>query len=255
MTVLSVIISTYNGLDKLQLTLNAYKNQTLSDFEIIVACDGSSDGTIEFIKNNKNSYPYQLRAVWHEDQGYRLARIRNCAWRIANSNRVIFTDQDIIPNADCLMNYAIYENEEVAITGYIGWIDSAIHSVFTIETISQIKNFEPFMTQPEMRDFKKYNSWILWGGNMSVTKKLYELTGGFDEDFIAWGGEDTDLGVRCDMLRYPIKVLPEAKMFHMNHERSNSLNAAGSELFYKVKQYDKTTKRNINADYLDVISI
>lgn len=252
---LSVIVSNYNNVNKLKLCLNAYRNQTLTDFEIIVASDGSSDESMEYVKSHVNSFPFKLKAVWHVDSGYRLARIRNCAWRIAQSDRVIFTDQDLVPNADLLANYARFKNTEVALAGYIGWIDECIHKAFTEDSITRITNFEPFMTQPEQRNLQKYNSWVLWGGNLSVLRNLYEITGGFDEDFQAWGGEDTDLGVRCDLMKYRIKTLPEAKVFHLNHPPSNSLNRAGSDLFFKKKRYEKTIKRNIGADYSDVVIV
>lgn len=252
---ISVIISSYNGLNKLKIALSAYKNQTLQNFEVIVASDGSSDGTLEFIKENTNRYPYRLRCVWQPDQGYRLARIRNCAWRIADSERVVFTDQDIVPNSDCLANYAKYKNEDIAIAGYIGWIDENIHKIFTEDSVSKINNFDPFMTEPEMRNFRKYDWNVLWGGNMSYLKEAFVATGGFDEEFIGWGGEDTDLGLRYYRAGKPIKTLAEAKMFHLNHPPSNSLNRTGSELYYKIKQYDKSFKRNAAADYSDVVEI
>lgn len=252
---ISVIISTYNDLPKLKLCLAAYKNQSISDFEVIVASDGCSDGTVEFVRENKNKYPYKLSGVWHKDEGYRLARIRNAAWRIAESNRVLFTDHDLVPNADCLANYTRFQNEEIALAGYIGYIDEAIHRIFTEETISLIDRFEPFETETEKRDLLRYNSWVLWGGNMSVTKKIFDETNGFDEEFVAWGGEDTDLGVRCERMKYPIRTLPEAKVFHLNHEKKNSANPAGSELFYKKKRYERTIKRNQNVSYDDIVTV
>lgn len=255
MTEISVVISSYNSLNKLKLCLNAYRNQTLEKFEVIVACDGSSDGTLDYIQENIHNFPFRLRCVWQEDKGYRLARIRNCGWRLATANRVVFTDNDIVPNSDCLANYACYKNTEAAITGYIGYIQENVHIAFTEESISRIKDFEPFMTSPEKRNMKKYNSWVLWGGNLSVTKQLYELTGGFDEDFISWGGEDTDLGVRCERMGHHIMVLPEAKMFHLDHPPSNSLDKSGSELFFNKKRYEQTIKRNTNAGYSDIIVI
>lgn len=251
---LSIIVSTYNGLEKLKVCLAAYKNQAFTNFEIIVASDGSSDGTIEYVKNNKHLYPYTLRYVYHEKQGFRQARIRNCGWRIAEANRVIFTDHDLVPNADCLAHYSVYANQEGALAGYIGWIDPQVHIAFTEDSVWRIKNFEPFMTEPEKRDLQKYNFWVIWGGNASFSKKIYEETGGFDEEFTGWGGEDTDLSLRCERMGYLIKTVPEAKMFHLNHPPSNSSKRPnGSDLFFQTKQHDMSIKRNLNVTYEDVM--
>lgn len=252
---LSVVISTYNGLDKLKLTLAAYRNQTHKNFEIIIAADGSNQETLDFISSNKKNYPYQLKCVWHKDEGFRLARIRNCGWRIAESNRVIFTDHDIVPNADCLSNYLKYSDHDLALTGYIGWINEEIHSLFSEENIGKIDRFEPFMSEPEKRNFRKYDWQVVWGGNCSFTKDIYDKTGGFDEEFIGWGGEDTDLALRCQRGGWLIKTVAEAKMFHLNHQPGNSLNRTGSDLYYKHKRHDRTIRRNLDADYSDVITI
>jgi len=252
---ISVVISSYNSLPKLRLCLNAYRNQTLSHFEVIVAVDGSSDGTLEYIRANLSSFPFRLRCVWHEDKGFRLARIRNCAWRIANSDRVVFTDNDMVPQADCLEQYARFNKTNYAFAGYIGWINEVAHSSFTEDNIGSITDFEPYMTQPESRDLSTADFWRFWGGNISLAQSTYPLTNGFDEEFTAWGGEDTDIGMRLTLAGVSIKPLPEAKMFHLNHPSSNSNKREGAEFFYKHKVHSRVIRRNENADYSDVVVI
>ncbi len=51
---ISVIISTYNRKDYLDLALKSVLNQTYDNFEIIIIDDCSTDNTEEFIKNNYN---------------------------------------------------------------------------------------------------------------------------------------------------------------------------------------------------------
>lgn len=258
---ISVVISTYNKKTSLELTLHAYKNQSLVNFEVIVADDGSSDGTTEYIREciEKNTFPYKLKYAWQPDEGFRLARVRNCGWRIAEADRVVFTDHDLVPNPDCLAMYDTFRRkEEVGIAGYIGWIDESIHRSFGIEQICSLGSFDQYMTEPERRNLSKYNYLVLWGGNMSLPRRVLQEVGGFDEDFKAYGGEDTDLALRLHRMRVPIVTLPQAKMFHLNHpfrnrvdENGNEL--VGSKLFYDVKMKDTSIKRNANASYEDVL--
>jgi len=75
----SVIISTYNKSNFLEKVLWGYSKQTYSNFEVIIADDGSSE---EHQKKNKsnllfNNLEYQY--VHHEDDGFRKSKILNQA--------------------------------------------------------------------------------------------------------------------------------------------------------------------------------
>ncbi|MBK9055142.1 MAG: glycosyltransferase [Chloroflexi bacterium] len=50
MTYLTVILPTYNRLDRLQKVLAALATQTYPDFEVIVVSDGSTDGTDAYLR-------------------------------------------------------------------------------------------------------------------------------------------------------------------------------------------------------------
>ena len=46
----SIILSSYNNLSALELSIESLKYQTEKDFEIIIADDGSTDGTVEYLE-------------------------------------------------------------------------------------------------------------------------------------------------------------------------------------------------------------
>ncbi|MEM4849151.1 MAG: glycosyltransferase, partial [Ignisphaera sp.] len=50
----SVVILNYNGLEHLKTCLNSVLNTDYPNFEVIVVDNGSTDGSVEFIKN---TYP------------------------------------------------------------------------------------------------------------------------------------------------------------------------------------------------------
>ena len=58
----SIVIPTYNRKPILEKCLTALENQKLniniSNYEVIVVDDGSSDGTSSWINNNKNNFPH-----------------------------------------------------------------------------------------------------------------------------------------------------------------------------------------------------
>ena len=90
---ISVIITTYNSPDFLQRCINSFLDQADSHFEIIVADDGSKEETKLLIKKYKDSH-LNIKHAWHEDKGFRAAKIRNEAVKKANGDFIAFLDVD-----------------------------------------------------------------------------------------------------------------------------------------------------------------
>ena len=59
---ISVVIPTYNRLPILKKCLDALENQILNveihNFEIVIVDDGSTDGTVDWLRNNIETYPH-----------------------------------------------------------------------------------------------------------------------------------------------------------------------------------------------------
>ena len=68
----SVIIPTYNRKGTLKTTLLSLSGQTFTDFEVVVADDGSTDGTHQMLK--ELSLPYPLKHIWQANSGRSAAR-------------------------------------------------------------------------------------------------------------------------------------------------------------------------------------
>ena len=73
-------------------------NQTHPANEIIVADDGSDKRTTALLKRYADKLP--LRHVWQEDKGFRKTEILNKAVQAAQSEYLIFMDQDLVPRCD-----------------------------------------------------------------------------------------------------------------------------------------------------------
>ena len=59
---ISVVIPTYNRLPILTKSLDALENQILNyeidNFEIVIVDDGATDGTVDWLRNNIETYPH-----------------------------------------------------------------------------------------------------------------------------------------------------------------------------------------------------
>ena len=104
----SIILSSYNNLSALELSVESLRHQTEKDFEIIIADDGSTDGTIEYLE--KEGIKYFSRP----NEGYRLAYIWNRGTELASGDRFIFGNSDIIWSPDHIHSHLQFENDVVA---------------------------------------------------------------------------------------------------------------------------------------------
>jgi glycosyltransferase involved in cell wall biosynthesis len=90
----SIVIPTYNRAQQLLLTLVSFETQTYPKhlFQLIVADDGSTDGTKEMVEGFQSSYPLIYA---HQEQRGRSA-VRNLGLRHAKGRYVIFCDADFL---------------------------------------------------------------------------------------------------------------------------------------------------------------
>ena len=94
----SLIISTYNWPRALYLCLDSVMQQTVMPSEILIADDGSGMSTRDVVKHFENISPVPVRHIWHEDNGFRLAAIRNKAIAASKGKYIIQIDGDLILN-------------------------------------------------------------------------------------------------------------------------------------------------------------
>lgn len=89
---ISVILPTYNRLEFLPETVESILNQSLSDFELIIINDGSTDGTEQWV--NEQTDPRIQYISYPKNQGVSFAR--NKGLDIARGKYIAFADSDDI---------------------------------------------------------------------------------------------------------------------------------------------------------------
>ncbi len=91
----TLVVTTYNRAQVLENLLVRLEEQTDRDFEVIVAMDGCTDGTLTMLKGLRPSYP--LRWVDTGCTGYGLALARNAGILAAREGVVAIIDDDCVP--------------------------------------------------------------------------------------------------------------------------------------------------------------
>ena len=88
----SIIITSFNHRDYLVESVDSVLAQTVKPREIILADDGSTDGSVEVIRNYAELHPDRIVPVLHENMG--IPRNRNSALKLAKGLYVGVLDGD-----------------------------------------------------------------------------------------------------------------------------------------------------------------
>jgi len=88
--VISVLLATYNWPAALSLCLQALREQTNKNFEIIICDDGSKDETKTLIAEFQKDFPVPIKHLWQEDDGFRKTLILNQGIKSANGEYLVF---------------------------------------------------------------------------------------------------------------------------------------------------------------------
>jgi GT2 family glycosyltransferase len=192
----SVIISTYNRRDALLQTLDALGRQTVPPerYEVIVADDGSGDGTFEAASAIR--LPCRL-TVFRHDRNRGVSAGRNLAARHARGGYLILLSDDLI------VPPAFVETHLATLDRFPGW--------WVVGGFTQLPDLteSPFgryldRLEREFEEARKAmplgpNLWeMTWptARNLSLPRRQFETIGGFDERFRTTC-EDQDLAERA----------------------------------------------------------
>ena len=248
----SLIIATYNAPDKLRLCLNSVRRQTVMPNEIVIADDGSTYETRQVIDTLRPSFYVPLVHVWHEDNGFRLAAIRNKAIATAKGEYIIQMDGDIILNRHFVEDHVRFASPGHFVLGTRCRIKEE-----TTNVILQHDDYElgVFSTGLERRDsaFRCplisplfFGNRHTIGCNMGFWRDDLLLVNGYDEDFVGWGHEERDLVLRLTMAgRKKRKLKYAAIQYHLWHrEQSKDSLSANVQILESRRRSGKTWADN-----------
>jgi len=183
-----------------------------SEDELIVVDNGSTDGTLDIVRQYQQARLIQL-------QNPTIAASRNHGARTANGDLFAFID------SDCLI--------------CPGWRREAM-SVLSDETIDATGSRYDIPDKPhwiekawyakKSRGQRRIN--YINSGNLVVKKAAFEGIGGFDEKLVT--DEDYDLGERLNRQGYVIVEAPQVRAIHLGNPKSLSA-------FYRKERWHATS--------------
>ncbi|ANI99907.1 glycosyl transferase [Polynucleobacter wuianus] len=242
---ISILLATYNWPQALKLCLESLATQTDSDFEIIIADDGSTESTKQIIDTFKASHAMSITHLWQEDQGFRKTKILNQAIAASQGDYLVFLDGDCIVQPDFVERHRELAQKGYLVTGsrvllnekltqdlltWPTWDFKRFNSKLLGERLSGgINKYLPLVIKfgnGGWRDYKKFVWRRIKGCNMACWKADAQAIDGFDETMTGWGHEDADFILRLQ--RHHIKrksgswATEVLHLFHKIHDQSNA---------------------------------
>ena len=202
----SVVIPTYNRKPILQKCLRAMESQVLrtdsavEGYEIVLVDDGSTDGTVEWVKESAGELPH---VVLYEQNHEGAAIARNFGVQQAKGDTIIFIDSDLVVLEGFLQHHA-----DALMSAY----EKGNEKVFTYGRVVNTCNFEEPTSEPyKVTDYSRA---FFATGNVAIAKKWLTQAGLFDTQFTQYGWEDLELGVRLKNMGLSLVKCPEAVGYH-----------------------------------------
>ncbi len=206
----SLIISTYNWPEALELSLNSILLQKKLPGEIVIADDGSGSSTKEVIDRFRIKSPVPVKHIWHEDQGFRLAAIRNKAIAAASGDYIIQIDGDIILHTYFIADHLRFAKKQSFVRASRIYLDDNLSRKMLKQKKSEVSITNKSVTNKTSgirapclwplfeTDYKNkgLERYEIHGCNMAFWREDAIAVNGYNEDFTGWGAEDKEFVVR-----------------------------------------------------------
>lgn len=231
----AVILSTYNWPEALNACLLALSKQSLAPDQIIVGDDGSGSATADVIKYWKSRLP--LTHKWQEDKGFRAARVRNLCLSAVDADYVICIDSDMVVHKEFVKDHVQFAKKGTFVQGsrvLLGepysrklmseeerweWNSNEIKKV----AIGNRENLHRSILLSSLIGRKEKLSYANTRTcNMAFWMNDLRKVNGFDNSYVGWGREDSDLTLRlvkAGVKRRKLKF--SALALHLYHQEES----------------------------------
>lgn len=243
----SLIISTYNSPQALDLCLQSILFQSVLPDEILVADDGSGEETRKVVERFQKETKIPVMHVWHEDEGFRLTVIRNKAIARASMQYIIQVDGDVILNRHFIKDHKLFAKKKRFVTGSRLNIqkelsdkmlaERSIHvSIRNKGVHNRLNGVRSRILSWLLQDYHQSDLLYVRGCNMAFWRSDLLSVNGYDESMLGWGREDSEIACRLINAGIRKRVIKNAGIiFHLYHsDNSRSQFNINNEILQKT---------------------
>lgn len=236
---MTLVVAVYNALRYLEFIFAALQRQTMKDFEVIIADDGSEPEIELFVRRKRAEVSFPVMHLWQHDAGFRKNAILNKAIAASQTEYLVFIDGDCVPHHAFLHDHWSNRKENALLCGRRVNFSKQITGRLTLDDIisgrfeklslrvlldglmARSSNLEDGIRIENnlLRRLLHWNKARILGCNFSVEKRLLEQINGFNEDYQGSGlGEDSDIAFRLELTGVQLVTLRYlAVLYHLYH--------------------------------------
>src|SRR5690606_26129361 len=249
----SLIISTYNWPEALELVLLSVSKQSRIPEHVVIADDGSDYRTADVVGKFKHFLP--IEHVWHEDNGFQKSLILNKALKTCKTDYIIEIDGDIILHKHFVKDHLAAAQKGYFVQGSRAMIGEslskkAIHKKqlsFSCLMKGMTTRFNAIRFPLLSGIFKTdpYSSHNVKGCNLAFWLEDYVRINGYFNGFTGWGWEDYEFAERLIISGVKKKRLKCAAVgFPIFHPLSSRAIVMPNELIYRETVSNKMWHRS-----------
>jgi glycosyltransferase involved in cell wall biosynthesis len=239
---LTLIIAVYNASRYLQFIFAALDRQSMLDFEVIIADDGSGPEISQLVDSTRRDSPFQIKHLWQPHDGFRKNVMLNKAIQASSTEYLIFIDGDCIPHREFVRDHWQNRMSNSVLCGRrVNWskrftdrleledITSGRFEGLSIGALSDGLTGKSTHLEKGIRiENRVLRRWLqsrqarIVGCNFSLEKSLIERVNGFNENYRSPGlGEDSDVAHRLGLLGAKLIDLRHlAILYHLYHPQT-----------------------------------
>lgn len=190
----SLVVPTYRKLELLRTTLASLEGEPGDRFEVVVASDGSPDGTNDFLLSYRPPYPL-VPVLLARNEG--RAAARNAALERTRNEIIVFLDDDMeVEPGFIAAHLDFHEAAPGESRGGVGDVHERPEVLATpIGRYMSTRGAHKILDRAPL-PWRYFTS-----NNASVRREDVIACGAFDPRYRAYGFEDTDLGLRLERER------------------------------------------------------
>jgi glycosyltransferase involved in cell wall biosynthesis len=257
---LALIINTSNQPEYLARVLNSVSFQTSPPNEVMLADDGSDDRTRTIFANWLGSFSGSGTHVWQEHQGFRRARILNQAIAQAKSPYLVFLDGDTVPHPQFVADHRRLARPGAFIQGHRALTRQKAAAWFGLNGFATDRRRA--LLQLQLQGIKHAYRWPRpWqrtrsdlrgvrGCNLAIWREHLVQVNGYNENFVGWGREDSELAVR--LMNSGIRrvdVRGWAICYHLWHPPASRTSLPANDELLAQAQLAKTIRCSVGLDH------
>lgn len=187
--------------------------QTMLPTELIVA-------VIQDTPYDLPEAPFPIRQMMVSGPRLPLATARNAAAEAAVGDKLVFLDMDCIPTPELLADYDRYlDQEDGLLMGEVMYLPGgATAGEWRYQDFAEVAVRHSDRRGPPPEGIERCEDYrCFWSLNFAMRRDTFLGTGGFDERYAGYGGEDTDFGKVVDKAGVPIAWIKGGLAYHQYH--------------------------------------